>query len=197
MSLRYWWAWLNDSVLGIQTRGESNADRTLDISFSDNQGYASPDYYYIRKTVRVLKPSADDVIYDIGCGKGRVLCVFARNRVSRCVGIEASTALCQIAVSNASKVRGRRCPIEIVCEDAAKVKFQEGTIFYFYNPFGAGTMVQVLRAIEQSVKKNPRSIRIVYHNSVCRNILLSTRWLRNVYSFKTFAGSRVDFFASK
>jgi precorrin-6B methylase 2 len=80
-----------------------------------------------------------DVVMDIGCGMGRVLCVFARRRLKKCIGIEFSGELAGIAERNARALRGRRAPIEIRIGDAAEADYTEGTIFWIYNPFGERT----------------------------------------------------------
>jgi len=87
------WTKCNELVLNIDTmsdnpfNGSVNADspymQDMQDGFSkkptyqDNKQYNSLDYWNIRKVARFLKPSAEcnDVFYDLGSGKGRVLCV--------------------------------------------------------------------------------------------------------------------------
>lgn len=137
-----------------------------------------------------------DVIYDIGAGKGRILCVFSRRKLKKCVGIELMEEYCEIARSNAQRVRGRRSPIEIRCEDAAIADMSDGTVYFLFNPFGFDTMRDVLANIEKSLGKNPRPIRIVYYNAAHRKAFDDCQWLRRSTMFSTFNGLEIDFYES-
>lgn len=107
-----------------------------------------------------LRP--DDVFYDVGCGDGRVLCFVARRRVAKCVGIELSAAFAAKAARNAASLRRRRSPIEIRVGDSAAMDYEDGTVFYFGDPFGDQTMREVLRRIGFGVKRHPRRVRCIF-----------------------------------
>lgn len=205
------WTSLNDWALNIDTRlphaplsapanpakpwwrGEFSKNARHD----DNYGYASPDYAHIRKTVRIVNPSLADVLYDLGSGTGRILCMFARRRMRRCVGIELFEDLCAIARSNAQQLRGRKSPIDIMCEDAAKADLSDGTIYFMFNPFGPDTMRDVLGNIRSSLTKNPRNITIVYHNATLERLLEDEGWLERYHYFDTLGGLRVSFWRGR
>jgi precorrin-6B methylase 2 len=130
------------------------------------------------KYINVLKPSDEDVVYDVGCGMGRILCAFARRPVRKCVGIEISTEYAERARQNAKRLKGSKAPIEIIIADAAEADYSEGTIYCLFNPFGTKTLEVVLERIHQSVKQCPRRIRIAYFNAAFENVLESCDWLR-------------------
>jgi SAM-dependent methyltransferase len=205
-NLRRSWARFNDALLNISTVDQSNTHdlkagwwkgpTTEKSRFRDNHKYASPDYHYIRKTVKILNAASEDVVFDIGCGKGRVLCLFAREPVKKCVGVELMEDLCHEARANAVRMRGRRSPVEIFCQDAAQANLAEGTIYYLFNPFGAETLDAVLQNIRRSLSEFPRRVRIVYHNSVHKAVLDSCEWVREFHCFKTVSGTPVHFYES-
>lgn len=171
-------------------RNEHKAPEAL---HKDGVGYHSPNYWNLYKIVKILNPGPDDVLYDLGSGMGRILCVFARRTLKRCVGIELFESLCLAARKNAMSLRGRKSPIEIVCEDASKAELSDGTIYFFYNPFGVKTLSNVLEKIQGSLAVNPREISIVYYNSEHEDILESCKWLRLAHVFRNMTNQRITF----
>ena len=170
-------------------RGDFNPD----ARHGDNFAYASPDYWYVRKLVRVLQPTSEDVVYDLGCGKGRILCIVARRPVQKCVGIELLEPLCEVARMNARRLRGRRARVDIVRGDCATADLSDGTIYCMFNPFGRRTMEDTLANIRTSLARNPRSISIVYYNAVYEDLLERCGWLERYHQFSTRSGLRVTF----
>src|ERR1051325_2391786 len=117
------WEFLNDRLLNIDTRSlpheESLKGDGQTLRHNDANGYQTVDYLNLRKIRKRLQLGSSDTVYDLGCGKGRILCVLAQARVNKCVGIEIFPDLCDIARRNADQLRGRRSPIEIRCADVA------------------------------------------------------------------------------
>jgi hypothetical protein len=157
----------------------------LSTSFADAVEYQVVDYLLLRRYIEPVQVRPDDILIDIGCGMGRVLCIFSRERLRKCIGIEFSGELASIAGRNARSLRGRRAPIEIRVCDAAEADYSEGTIFWIYNPFGERTMHVVLSRIGESLSTSPRQIRIVYVNPVCEAVFRQFSWLTctNVRNF--------------
>jgi precorrin-6B methylase 2 len=121
---------------------------------------------------------AEDVFYDVGCGAGRVLCVVAQGRIRKCVGVELTPQLCHLARENARNLRGGHTAIEIVEGDATRADYSDGTVFFFYNPFGAETLEEVLRRIRESVLLRPRRIQCIYLNPTARHVFENQGWLK-------------------
>ena len=200
------WAKANDMYFGIETelRVEDNHPDPLKAwrcagwadqsQHKDSVVYCPADYFNIRRAIRILAPNGDDVFYDIGCGKGRVVCVLARLALRRVVGIEVSEPLCAAARRNIERLRQRKAPVEIRCEDAAQTDISDGTIYFMFNPFGEATMRAFLGNLECSLHINPRRIRVVYYNPVFDEVLRSCDWLHPVCEFKTLVGGRVVFY---
>ena len=111
---------------------------------------------------------------DFGCGKGATL-VFASNLgFKKVLGVEFSPELAHIALENMRKFsdqRGGKVDFEIVNIDASQYEIPSSAdCFYFFNPFDAFILDQVVRNIVKSLEKYPRKILIVYlhavHNAV-------------------------------
>ena len=204
------WARCNDVALNIQTTPSAERLTSLQPTpkpegreagvrprHNDSAEYEVPDYLYLRKVVRTLKPGPEDVIFDLGCGMGRFLCLMARRRVRKCVGVELLPHLCEAARGNAARLRGPRAPIEIRCADAATADPSEGTIYYMFNPFGPATMGEVLANIRGTLSGNPRNITIVYYNSVHEEMFRASGWLEKHNAFRVQSGMAVTFWRNR
>jgi precorrin-6B methylase 2 len=204
------WATCNDVALNIQTTPAVERLASIQAApklegreggvrprHNDSAEYEVPDYLYLRRVVRTLKPGPQDVIFDLGCGKGRFLCLMARRRVRKCVGVELVPHLCEAARGNAARLRGRRAPIEIRCADAAAADPSEGTIYYMFNPFGPATMDEVLANIRGTLSRNPRNITIVYYNSVHEEMFEASGWLEKYHGFRVQSGMAVTFWRNR
>ena len=190
------WTRCNEWLLSVDTRAREPGGPGKgpgDSRHGDGLWYAPPDYRYLRRIMRMLRPGTQDVFYDIGSGMGRVLCVAARGRIKKVVGIELDRPLCEIARENVNRMRGQQTPIDVRCEDASSADLSDGTIYYLHNPFGPETMRDVLMSIHRSLADRSRQIRIVYHNSVHEDLLRSSEWLELTDVFETLRGQRVTF----
>lgn len=122
----------------------------------------------LRKVLGALNPGPDSVLVDYGCGKGRVLLVAAECGFTRSVGIEFMPGLCDVARLNLARYRhktGSKADIQIVQADAVEYQVQDDqTHFYFFNPFEAGVLHQVLQRVAQSLQRNPRVVYVIYNN---------------------------------
>jgi predicted RNA methylase len=153
-----------ESYLNISTINPPGKRFSLDTRNADPVPYEAVDYVLLQQYMRPVRLTSNDVVFDVGCGMGRVLCLFARRDVRKCIGIEFDRELAQIAVSNSRSLRGRRAPVEIRCCDAIEADYSEGTVYWMFNPFGEATMRQVLSRIQQSLEKSPRRVQLAYIN---------------------------------
>jgi predicted RNA methylase len=171
---------LYDLRFNIRTRSDD-----LSPAFRDDEGYdpiSYPALEYIRKHVGFV---SGEVFVDIGCGRGRAVCVFSRLAgVARCIGIEYHSGHARIARHNAAKVRGRIASIDVINADASAQDYDGATFIFMYNPFGEATMRQTMRCIEESLRRTPRSLRILYVNPKYDNVLADQPWLTRVESLQ-------------
>jgi len=143
-------------------------------------------YWILRSYLDSKRFRPDEVFYDIGCGHGRVLCMVARRRISRCIGVELSAEFAKKARANLEALRGRLSPIEVRVGDAALMDYADGTTFYFGDPFGAKTMRAVLKRIGDTLVKHPREVRCIFvlplanRSNGVRKAIQSSGWLRFV-----------------
>lgn len=118
----------------------------------------------------------DEVLVDVGCGKGRVLNwwlrFYPRNRL---VGIELDA---EVAAKTRHRLR-RHPQVEVYSGNVLDLFPEEGTFFYLFNPFDRTVMRQFLdvffRSRPQRLLK-PR--KILYYNCVYKDLLIDDVRLR-------------------
>ena len=190
VKIRQWRTSAIDRALNIHTPYPHPDRYRLDTQFGDAVPNEPVDYLLLRKFMKPLDLSPQDVVYDIGCGMGRVLCAFARRNVSRCIGIEFDPTLALIAKNNGDRLRGRQAEIQVECCDAAEADYSGGTIYWLFNPFGSLTLQTVVQRLHRSVADQPRLIRLVYVNPVHEDVLNQSGWLhRSGYVHSPFFGT--------
>jgi hypothetical protein len=131
-------------------------------------------------------------IVDYGSGKGQVLLQAAKQQFTSIVGVEFSKELHKIAQENIEKFYLKHPktdkPIS-VCIDARLFEpKKEHCVFYFFHPFKAPILAEVLNQIEKSLKQNPRKVLPVYVYPVCRGeIDLRKHWkLKDDFSVRNY-----------
>lgn len=112
---------------------------------------------------------------DYGSGKGRAILMASEFPFRSVVGVEFSATLHAIACENIAGFRSslQMCRnVTSICQDAADFHLPDGPVMaFFFNPFDAVIMSQVLGQIEESVDRNPRDVLCIYHNPVHRELL--------------------------
>lgn len=197
------WQQLNDWWLGIDTVHDPVQQHPVQYSRNGEADYwchyQGANYLHLHQIARRLTDNGarHGVFYDIGCGKGRPLCVMARYPFAKVVGIELRPDLCATAERNASRLRGRVAPIEIKNCDAATADMSDGNVFFFFNPFGLPTFRLVLASIERSLRVRPRKLTLIYYNAVFEKLLEGCSWLERVDSLPTLSGLRVSFWKNR
>jgi len=177
-----------DAVYGVHTLAErrytaSDAAATRHGDPATNM----PSYYMRLLALRdALELTPQDAVIDLGCGCGRALAVFARRPLRYCRGIEFDRGAAAVARANASRLRGRRAPIDVVMADAADYPFADETLVYLFNPFGPQTLRAVLANLQRSLQAMPRRLRLCYYNPKHRDVIHAAGWLRRTATLSGF-----------
>jgi hypothetical protein len=114
---------------------------------------------------------------DIGSGKGRPLLLAAEYPFRNIVGVELIRDLHSAAKQNVAAWRSQSpsrqsASIEALCMDAREFVFPETPlVVYFFNPLPEAGLRQVIQNLEQSWKRAPRAVWIVYHNPQLEGVL--------------------------
>lgn len=109
---------------------------------------------------------------DFGCGKGRALFMAAEFPFAGIIGVEIAQTLCEAARNNIASCNLRRLKcrqIDCVHASATALEFPKTPlVLYFFNPFGAEILSQVLERLHASWISLPREIIVIYCNPVRR-----------------------------
>ena len=120
---------------------------------------------------------------DIGSGKGRTLLMASQFPFRKIVGVELIAELHQAAEENVrafssgsthaiSSQNGPTPRIETLCEDARQFVFpQTPLVVYLFNPLPKEGLKSVIGNLEDSFRRVPRPIWIVYHNPLLESVL--------------------------
>lgn len=115
-----------------------------------------------------IKP--DDVLVDIGCGKGRVINYWLSQKYKNpIIGLELDPVIAQSTARQFAK----KPNVTIIPGDAVRNVPPEGTIFYFYNPFDEQKVLQFEHRLAEITEK---PVKIVYYNPQSLQAFANSSW---------------------
>jgi len=122
------------------------------------------------KDIDIIKYNS---IIDIGCGKGSAIRAMINFPFKRVDGLEASKEIARIAINNFGKLEEKRTKI-FICDAINFDRYGDYDIFYFYNPFPAQVMNQVVEKIRSAFQNLDKEILIIYNNPICHNLIIDS-----------------------
>jgi precorrin-6B methylase 2 len=148
---------LTDLRLGIRTGG------VVETGIPDGCHASTIPYWAITAALKRLRLQPGDLFLDIGCGKGRVLAVAAREPIRLAMGIDANERMCNVAEENIRRLRGKRCDEWDVKQAYAEAfNYEQVSAAYCFNSFGSETLAKVLYKIRHDRKGLP--FRMIFMN---------------------------------
>jgi SAM-dependent methyltransferase len=124
---------------------------------------------------------------DIGCGKGRALCVAAHKGFNKITGIDLSKEFCNETEKNLA-VTKRHFPglqSKVINNDAFYFEIPGDVDHIFmFNPFDDVVMDAVAENILESFEINPRKITLIYVNPLYKQELLDVGFKEIYYTQK-------------
>lgn len=122
---------------------------------------------------------------DIGCGKGRALCVAAHHGFKKITGIDLSKELCEQARLNCS-ITQQRIPaaqFSVINNDAFYYEIPADVdCIFMFNPFDEVIMSGVVENIVESLQQHPRNISIAYVNPLHKELFVRAGFKEVYYS---------------
>ena len=122
-------------------------------------------YTHLKVAFALLRPKRGDVLLDMGSGFGRVAIYAARfYPFKRVIGIDIVPGFIDIAQENlnASIKRLTCTDVDIRVGDATSYRVPDDvTVVYFFNPFSGEPLECALREIRDSLRRTPRTLRIL------------------------------------
>jgi len=109
----------------------------------------------IEKMLELADVKENDVLYDLGCGDGRVLIKAAKERKVKCVGIEIKKELVDEAQKRVAR-EGLERLIKIVHGDIFQEDISDATVVYLY--LTTELNAQLKPKLEKELKKGTRVV---------------------------------------
>jgi hypothetical protein len=150
---------------GIRTEGDIDLEE-LGVAAEHRLGYEGSHWVGVRRVLRRLAVTRDDVFADFGSGKGPAVLVAATFPFRRATGVEISDDLTRSARRNLerSRLRPRSAGVEFVTADVLEYEIPDDlTVVYLYNPFTGLLFARFLERLLHSLERRPRPLRLVYN----------------------------------
>ncbi len=124
---------------------------------------------------------------DIGCGKGRALCVAAHKGFNKLTGIDFSKEFCKAAEENLiiTQQQFPALQYKVINNDAFYFEIPADVdCIFMFNPFDDVIMSGVAENILESFEINPRPITLIYVNPLYKEELLAVGFKQIYYTQK-------------
>src|SRR5262249_54988172 len=113
----------------------------------------------VEKMLDLVKVTHEDVVYDLGCGDGRIVCTAAKKYGARGVGIDIDPARIKDSKEKRKNLSLTEDQVEIRQGDALRVKdLDKATVIAFY------MLPEFMEKLEPQVKKLRPGTRLVAHD---------------------------------
>ena len=174
---------------GIRTTGSNELKKiqAQGIDISHATVYMPASYLLLEELFPKIPADHHKHFLDIGCGKGRALCVAAYHGFNKITGVDFSKEFCVDAIANLNLVKCKYPSLEfsILEKDAAQIDIPPDTdCIFFFNPFDEVIMKAVAKNVSRSYQKKPRDIFIIYLNPLYKNIWLHEGYKEIYYTQK-------------
>ncbi len=148
--------------------------------------YMPASYLLLEIIFNQLPNSSRTHFLDLGCGKGRAMCVAAHQGFKKVTGIDFSKALCDSAKENLSLTKKiiPELHFNIINNDAFYFEIPDDVdCIFLFNPFDEIIMSGVVENILITLEKSPRKISIIYVNPLHKD-LFSSRGFKEIWYSK-------------
>ncbi len=149
--------------------------------YGEQAVYEGSEYNVIRESMRILNPNAQDVAYDLGSGYGRWCVWGALTTPARFKGIELFAHRVAVAQSVQKKYGIKNLAFR--AGNVTESAYDDGTVFYMFNPFSPTTMRRVVRSLAEVASQH--RIRIAAYWMQEDNPLFCQAWLEEIYHGKS------------
>jgi hypothetical protein len=167
---------------GVRTEGDVDLE-DLGVAAEHRLGYEGSHWVGVRRALRRLAVTRDDVFADFGSGKGPAVLVAATFPFQRATGVEISEDLTRSARRNLerSRLRPRAGRVEFVSADVLEYQIPDDlTVVYLYNPFTGLLFARFVERLLRSLERRPRPLRLVYNYPFEHNFVIGTGRFRPI-----------------
>ena len=174
---------------GINTTGADELKKLekAGIDISHATIYMPVSYSLLEIIFQHLPDSSRNHFLDLGCGRGRALCVAAHQGFKKVTGIDFSKELCDSAKENLKLTKNKipELHFNVINNDAFYFKIPDNVdCIFFFNPFDEIIMSGVINNIAESLQNNPRRLYIIYVNPLHKEQFVKAGFTETWYSKK-------------
>lgn len=174
---------------GIQTTGadELGSLEEKGIDTEHSTIYMPVSYDVIEDIFQHYSPADSKHFIDIGCGKGRAMCVAAQLGATKMTGIDFSKEFCDQGKLNLLKTQQNfpALQFKVLNNDAFYFDIpDDADCIFMFNPFDEVIMSGVIENIEMSLERAPRSIIIIYANPMQKHLFLEAGYKETYHTKK-------------
>jgi SAM-dependent methyltransferase len=161
---------------GIDTTGADEL-RSLENKGIDTDHatiYMPASYGLLEDIFLQLKNTSHLHFLDIGCGKGRALCMAAQHGFGKVTGIDFSKEFCLVAEKNLAVTKQKMPGLQyqVINNDAYYYEIpNDADCIFLFNPFDDFILNAVAENILESFEISPRTITLIYVNPVYKQEL--------------------------
>ena len=173
---------------GIDTTGADELkeleNKGIDITHATI--YMPASYDMLDDVFSQLKISGIKHFIDIGCGKGRALCVAAYKGMKKITGVDFSREFCNTATTNLEIMKEKIPYLEFTIKNNDAFYFSipsDTDCLFLFNPFDKIIMSSVVNNLLESYHKSPRQIQVIYLNPLYKELFTDNGFIE-VYHVK-------------
>ena len=154
---------------GINTTGADELKKLSqqDIDISHATIYMPVSYVLLETIFNQLPVTPRNHFLDIGCGKGRAICVAAYNGFRKISGVDFSKVLCEMTAQNIIVVQQKYPAVEFAVTNKNVLDYDipgDVDCIFLFNPFDEMMTEKVANAVKKNLEFTPRFLQIVYAN---------------------------------
>jgi SAM-dependent methyltransferase len=182
-----WHEWKGERLYGGQTTGIYNLKK--DVPESDRfhaSIYQPVNFYTAQRLIATLNTNdKKGTLLDAGCGLGRMFFLAGAAGFRSVYGIDVSPMLCHMAIAqaDAAEKRFEHLAVAVECVNAADFEIPDDvSVIFMFNPFDGIIMKALLKQVMRSLKRRPRTLKVLYANPVHKSIWLEAGF-EEIYFF--------------
>lgn len=142
----------------------------------------------LRDLLDQLPITSSDAIVDFGAGKAGAMATMAQYPFRRVDGVEIAPELVEAARKNIAKLGLSRCSMFLQDATTFTTQLDDYSYVFMYNPFPAPVVAKVLANIEESLRRNPRKLTIVYGNPLHEDVVLASGTFTKTIHYQPYPG---------
>lgn len=121
--------------------------------------YVPTDQAVVEKMLDMAKVTKDDIVFDLGCGDGRVVCTAAKKYGCKGVGVDIDPDRIKDSLRTMKKFEVTAEQVDIRQGDALRVKdLERATVVFFY------MLPEFMEKLEPQLKRLKPGTRLVAHD---------------------------------